>query len=71
MNAITEQDVTADPLFLGEPPVRDDDENCSFCNRWCHYLDGGVLVTARDFHRFDVSSAGRGYYADELPACAR
>lgn len=67
------QDVTKDPAFLGEPPVRKADglsgvDFCSFCPRpWFgHQLDG-VAVSGRVAHRFDLSPTG-GYWSDELEA---
>lgn len=68
---MTKQDVTRDPLFLGDPPVflRGGFGPCSFCERYQHLLDG-VPVGMRAGHRFDLSPAG-GYYSDELTAGAR
>lgn len=71
VTTIDMQDVTADPLFLGDPPVLSNSGfgSCSFCGRYEHWLNG-VSVGVRAGHRFDLSPAG-GYYSDELLAGVR
>lgn len=72
------QDVTTDPRFLGEPPVQDEDCECSFCGTpWVgehgeHWDDDlKEYVSARDFHRFGMADRVEGFFSDELTVSQR